>query len=149
MGRNHGVPCEFLAYEKPGWSYDDALAITLLHDVMVRPCGFVSVPRIAPVWKVLEGFGTSDAEWQPYWENPIAVYPESVKASVYRKRGESLIVVSNVSPESTAKAVVTLPDGATHARDELAGRDVTMYDGKVTLDIPPFRMVLLRVESVK
>ena len=149
MGRNHGVPCEFLAYEKPGWSYDDALAITLLHDVMVRPCGFVSVPRIAPVWKVLEGFGTSDAEWQPYWENPIAVYPESVKASVYRKRGESLIVVSNVSPESTAKAVVTLPDGATHARDELAGRDVTVYDGKVTLDIPPFRMVLLRVESVK
>ena len=26
MGRNHGVPCEFLAYEKPGWCYDDALA---------------------------------------------------------------------------------------------------------------------------
>ena len=144
MGRNHGVPCEFLAYEKPGWSYDDALAITLLHDVMVRPCGFASVPRIAPVWKVFDGFGTSDAEWRPYWEKPVAVSPESVKASVYRKGGESLIVVSNVSPDSAAKAEATLPDGATRARDELAGRDVPVSNGKVTLDIPPFRMVLLK-----
>lgn len=149
MGRNHGVPCEFLAYEKPGWSYDDALAITLLHDVMVRPCGFASVPRIAPVWNVFDGFGTSDAEWQPYWERPVAVSPESVKASVYRKSGESLIVVSNVSPDSEAKAEVMLPDGATRARDELAGRDVPVLDGKVTLNISPFRFVLLRVESVK
>lgn len=144
MGRNHGVPCEFLAYERPGWSYDDALAITLLHDVMVRPCGFVSVPRIAPVWKVFDGFGTSDAEWLPYWENPVAASPESVKVSCYRKDGAALLVVSNVSPDSAAKAEVTLPDGATRARDELAGRDVPVSGGKVTLDIPPFRMVLLR-----
>ena len=77
MGRNHGVPCEFLAYEKPGWSYDDALAITLLHDVMVRPCGFVSVPRLAPIWKALDDFGFADADWTPYWKNPVAVSPAS------------------------------------------------------------------------
>lgn len=149
MGRNHGVPCEFLAYEKPGWSYENALAITLLHDVMVRPCGFSSVARIAPVWKVFDGFGTSNAEWLPYWENPVAVAPECVKASMYRKGGESLIVVSNISPDLAVRAVVTLPDGATYARDELAGRDVPVCDGKVTLDIEPFRVVLLRVERAK
>ena len=144
MGRNHGVPCEFLAYEKPGWSYDDAFAITLLHDVMVRPCGFANVPRVAPIWRVLDAFGIADAEWSPYWENPVAVSPESVKASVYRKAGRSLIVVSNLSTEMPVSAEVTLPDGAVHARDELAGRDVPVSGGRAKLDIPPFRMVLLK-----
>ena len=38
MGRNFGVPCEFLAYERPPkWTFDDALAFTMLHDVRVRP----------------------------------------------------------------------------------------------------------------
>ncbi len=144
MGRNHGVPCEFLAYEKPGWSYDDALAITLLHDVMVRPCGFASVPRIAPVWRVLDAFGTADAEWMPYWENPVAVSPANVKASVYRKANGLLMVVSNLSPTTPASAEVALPGGASHARDELAGRDVPVVDGRVRMEIPPFRMVLLK-----
>jgi hypothetical protein len=144
MGRNHGVPCEFLAYEKPGWSYDDALSITLLHDVMVRPCGFASVPRIAPVWKVFDDFGATEAEWTPYWENPVAVSPESVKTSIYRRGESSLIVVSNVSPDKPASAVVALPDGATHAIDALAGRELEVVDGKVSLDIQPFRMVLIK-----
>jgi hypothetical protein len=43
-------------------------------------------------------FGAADAEWTPYWKNPIAVQPASVKASAYQRGGESLIVVSNVSP---------------------------------------------------
>ena len=144
MGRNHGVPCEFLAYEKPGWSYDDALSITLLHDVMVRPCGFASVPRIAPVWKVFDDFGATEAEWSPYWKNPVVVSPESVKASVYRRGGKSLIVVSNVSPDKPVSAVVALPDGASHAIDALAKRELEVVDGKVSLDIQPFRMVLIK-----
>ena len=41
-------------------------------------------------------------------------------------------------------AEVTLPDGAVHARDELAGRDVPVSGGRAKLDIPPFRMVLLK-----
>ena len=145
MGRNHGVPCEFLCYEKPGkWTYDDALALTLLHDVLVRPCGFAAVPRVAHVWKALDAFDFTRAEWIPYWENPVAVQPESVKASVYKKGGESLIVVSNLSPDSAARAEVALPGNATRAHDELANRDVEVSDGKAVLDIPPFRMVLLR-----
>jgi len=145
MGRNHGVPCEFLAYEKPGqWSYDDALALTLLHDVLVRPCGFVSVPRISPIWRALDEFDFTRAEWIPYWKNPVAVSPESVKASVYRREYESLIVVSNLSPDSAVEAEVTLPAGAKRAVDMLAGRDVAIENGKVRLNLQSFRMVLLR-----
>ena len=125
-GSRLGVPCEFLAYEKPGWSYDDALAITLLHDVMVRPAGFVSIPRLAPVWKTLDDFGLEDATFLPYWENGIKVSPESVKVSAYRKTdGRTLYVVSNLSPDQSVTAEVKLPTGVKK------------------LELKPFRMELI------
>ncbi len=146
MGRNHGVPCEFLAYEnkKKGWSYDDALALTLLHDVMVRPCGFVDIPRIAPIWKALDDFGFAEAEWTPYWENPVAVAPESVKASMYRKGGLHLLVVSNLSPDSEVEAEVSLPEGARRAFDAMTGRELPVSGGKAKVRLPSFRMALVR-----
>ena len=126
MGVNHGVPCEFLAYEVPGkWSYDDALAITLLHNVMVRPCGFGAEGRLAPLWKRLDDFGVAGAEWQPYWEKPLAVSPDCVKASAYRRGGKSLAVVSNTSPDETVTAEVELPGGVRR------------------IVLPPFRMELV------
>jgi len=147
MGRNHGVPCEFLAYEVPGkWSYDDALAITLLHDVMVRPCGLASVPRLAPLWKALDDFGFAAADWTPYWENPVAAVPAHVKASVYRRAGETLIVASNVSPDEAADAELALPPGATSAVNALTGESVPCTGGRARCTLAPFRYVLLRVK---
>ena len=149
MGRNHGVACEFLAYEVPGkWSYEDALALTLLHDVLVRPCGFVSVPRLAPVWKVLDDFGCSESEFVPYWQDdaPVAT-PESVKASFYRKNGRYLAVVSNLSPDNAVKAELTLPAGVQKVAEALSGRDVPVRDGKAVLDLDPFRMKLLKFQE--
>ena len=112
MGRNHGVPCEFLCYPVPGkWTYDDAIALTLVHDVFVRPCGFANADYFAPLWKRLDDFGIVEAEWLPYWEKPLEVSPDCVKASVYRKGGKSLAVVSNLSPDTTVTAEVKLPTG--------------------------------------
>ena len=145
MGRNYGVPCEFLVYEVPGlWSYDDALALTLIHDVLPRPASFANVKHLEPIWRVMDSFGTSEADWVPYWEKPVPDLPAKVEASVYRRGGKSLIVVSNVSPDKPASALVKLPNGASHACDELAGRELTVADGKVRLDIQPFRMVLIK-----
>ncbi len=112
---------------------------------MVRPCGFVAVPRLAALWKALDDFGAADAEWIPYWKNPVATSPASVKASVYRKGGESLIVVSNVSAEDAVTAEVTLPVGAGNATDALSGRELPLSGGKVRVDLPPFRYILLHV----
>jgi len=145
MGVNHGVPCEFLAYEVPGkWSYDDALAITLLHNVLVRPCGFGAEARLQPLWQALDGFGIVRAEWLPYWENPLVTSPASVKASVYRHGGKSLAVVSNVSPDAAVEARVTLPTGVTQAVDALTGRAVDVRNGQAVFGLEPFRMRLLR-----
>ena len=126
MGRNHGVPCEFLCYPVPGkWTYDDAIALTLVHDVFVRPCGFVNADYFAPLWKRLDDFGIVEAEWLPYWEKPLEVSPDCVKASVYRKGGKSLAVVSNLSPDTTVTAEVKLPSGVK------------------TIELKPFRMELV------
>ena len=57
-----------------------ALAQAAADDVMVRPCGFASVPRLAPLWKALDDFGFADADWTPYWKNPVAVSPVSIFA---------------------------------------------------------------------
>ena len=112
MGRNHGVPCEFLCYPIPGkWEYEDALALTLIHDVLVRPCGFGREAAFASLWKSLDDFGIVEADWLPYWEKPLEVKPDSVKASVYRKDGKSLAVVSNLSSDQAVTAEVMLPSG--------------------------------------
>ena len=145
MGRNHGIAAEFLAYEVPGkWSYEDALALTLLHDVMVRPCGFVSIPRLAPLWKTLDDFGFADAEFLPYWETPLVVAPASVKASVYRRDGNNLAIVSNISPDQTVQAEVMLPTGVRKVTDAASGADVPVRDGKAVVELAPFRMKMLR-----
>ena len=126
MGRNHGVPCEFLCYPVPGkWTYDDAIALTLVHDVFVRPCGFGNADFFAPLWKRLDDFGIVEAEWLPYWEKPLEVSPDCVKASVYRKGGKSLAVVSNLSPDQSVTAEVKLPTGVKK------------------LELKPFRMELI------
>ena len=128
MGRNHGVPCEFLCYQIPGqWSYDDALALALVHDVWVRPCGFGSEAAFEKVWKRLDDFGTVDAEWLPYWERPLEVTPDCVKASVYRKGGRNLAVLSNLSPDKEVLAEVKLPSGMKTFRLEPFRMEIIEY----------------------
>lgn len=145
MGRNHGVPCEFLAYERPGkWSMEDAWTLSLLHDVMVRPCGIVNIPQVADVWKALDDFGIGDATWTPYWKKPVSGLPEKVEASVYRKGADTLTVVSNLSDEKPATVALTLPAGATCAFDARKGTALAVEDGKVKVELPPFRMAIIR-----
>ena len=62
-----------------------------------------------------------------------------------RRGGESLIIVSNVSPEEAVTAEVSLPAGAVRAADALSGKELPVRDGKVRAEIAPFRYLLLRV----
>ena len=119
------------------------LALTLVHDALPH-ARFSSVQKIAPVWKALDDFGRAQAEWIPYWEKPVAVTPSTVKASLYRKDGEFMIVVSNLSPDTPAAAEVTLPPGAKRAEDMMAKRPLEVVGGKVRMELQPFRYVMLR-----
>lgn len=146
MGRNHGLACEFLAYQKPGWQYEDALAISLLHGVMTRPCGFANVPPFTPIWKAYADFGTADAAWRPYWaKEAVACDAAHVKVSAYEKPDGALWVVSNVSPTDAATACLALPPGCRAARDAKTGEALPVAGGSLTLALEPFRYRLVRL----
>ena len=147
MGRNHGVPCELIVYPKKdgSFTYGNGTAISLLHDVLPRPNGCDDLAEMAPVWKALDAFRWTEADWMPYWENPVAVSPEGAKASVYRKGGKSLIVVSNLTG-AESEATVTLPSGATAATDALKGEPCEIRDGKVALKLLPFAYALIEAK---
>ena len=160
MGRNYGVPCEFLAYERPPqWTYDHALAFSLLHDVRVRPCGLTALEKMAPIWDVMTRFGVGQAEWHPYWEaNPLAAArPESIQVSLYVRRdtqgqrGRALLVVSNLSADQPATAEVTLDSArlgvaANAAADALSGETLKLSDGRLAVELQPMRMRLVWLE---
>jgi len=150
MGRNFGVPCEFLAYERPPqWTYDRALAVSMLHNVRVRPCGVAALEKMSPIWNVMTRFGVSKAEWHPYWETkPLATaQPESVKVSAYLRQGRALLVVSNLSADQPATAQVTLRGvAAKSATDALSGEQLKYANGKLIVPLQPMRMRLVWVE---
>jgi hypothetical protein len=139
MGRNFGVPAEFLVYERPPhWTFEHALAFTMLHDVRVRPTGgTAALEKIAPIWNAMTRFGVSKAQWHPYWEaNPMAsAQPDGVKVSLYlgsttAKANRALLVVSNLSAEQEVSAQVSLdltrlglPEPGTTAKDALTGEE--------------------------
>jgi hypothetical protein len=162
MGRNFGVPCEFLAYERPpNWTFDHALAFTMLHDVRVRPHGSGALlEQMSKIWDVMTRFGVSDAQWHPYWKNGQLVAPqsESVKVSMYLRPaaaaqpGRALLVVSNLSAKEAETAQVQVDcaraglraDAA--AKDALSGQRLEFNHGRLVVPLPPMRMRLVWVE---
>ncbi len=160
MGHNFGLPCEFLAYERPPqWTYDHALAFSMLHGVRVRPCGLEALEKMAPIWDAMTRFEVGTAAWHPYWEpQPLATaQPESVRVSCYThpaadgQTGRLLLVVSNLSAEQPATAQVALDLGrlaatAKTARDALSGEELPCADGQLTVPLEPMRMRLVSVE---
>ncbi|NQT20627.1 MAG: hypothetical protein HQ592_13045 [Planctomycetes bacterium] len=158
MGHNFGVPAEFLVYEKPpGWTFEHALAVSLLHDVRVRPCWDTGaqLEAVSKIWQAMTDFGVGEAEWHPYWRNQqfLAVQPESVKSSFYVKGRRALLVVSNLSAEKAVEAHLEVNAGAlglatrlSSARDAVTGEKVALEAGGPRLDLPPMRARLLVIE---
>ena len=134
MGVNHGVPCEFLSAEKPGlWTHEDALAVSLLHNVLPRANGPSALRHFPDVWKTLGGFGIATADFHPYWRNGLTVTPSCVKASYWEKDGARLVVVSNLS-DKPVTADVRWPAGE--------------KSGEIRVSLAPFRCQLVRVDGI-
>lgn len=157
MGKNFGVPCEFLVYERPpDWTIDHALAFTMLHDVRVRPLGFGEMlEKMAAIWDAMTKFGVSEAEWHPYWRNSefVQVKPESVKVSGYRRvvngQAQWLLVVSNLSATEAVTAKVQLSSRAIKnvalAQDAITGENLPVQNSAIVVPLPPMRMRLVVV----
>lgn len=159
MGKNFGVPCEFLVYQRPpDWTIDHALAFTMLHDVRVRPLGFGEMlEKMAAIWDAMTKFRVSESEWQPYWRNSelIQAQPENVKVSGYRKivNGQTqwLLVVSNLSATEKVTAQVQLNAKAIKsiatAQDAVTGEKLLVVKSEVIL--VPLHPMWMRLVLVK
>ncbi|MGE5531953.1 MAG: glycoside hydrolase domain-containing protein [Bacteroidota bacterium] len=152
MGRQWGVPAEFLVYDGMPYYAKDVLAYTLLHGVIIRPGSPDSLERASALWKVHDEFPFSHGEMLGYWNNAqyIKVGPEGVYASIWRlpKKG-ALIVVSNLTDaDANAPVTVDLKKLASGKKitDALAGEALANDNGKLTLPVASWRYRVLRVK---
>ena len=86
LGRNMGVPVEFIAYEnRPYWKFESALSSSILHGILPRPNDIEHpLELMSSVWKIFDAFPISQSEWKPYWTNKVITSHEKVKVSYYR-----------------------------------------------------------------
>ena len=110
MGHPFGVPVDFLFPYSRWLSERQALAVTLLHDVLIRP--HESIPAIeltSALGRVSERFNRKHAEWLPYWRNAdyVTVTPRGTDAkpgayvSLYRHPENGVLaVISNLSSKT-------------------------------------------------
>ena len=149
MGRQWGVPAEFLCYGQ-GFTFEQAWAVTLIHDVPVRPMnrpGLEDLELASRIWRLMDDFGRGEAEFVPYWSNAEYVRADSagIHVSLYRHPVNGVLaVVSNLSRERTAFGLT--------ASWELLGLDraaVSIVDGlerspaRLDGDLDPFGWRLL------
>jgi len=143
MGHQWGVPAEFLCYDRP-YTYEQACAFTLLHDVLVRGNGLDPHLELeAKLWRLADEFGRKEAQWLPYWRNEeyVTARPEGVLASLYRhERNGTLAVVANLG-QKQEEAVVELDLAGLglgkHAKavDALTGEALEIDGGKVAVEL--------------
>jgi len=155
MGKNAGIPADFLVYPGSPWLYEEALALALPHDVLPRPPGGPASKEAkwaSLIWKAFSQFGAQEAEWVPYWrsERFVKAEPKGVCISLYVKRGKGAIaVVSNFS-DSEAKATLRFQplslglDKIHEATEILSGRSIPVARGStVELTLKPIRCAIL------
>lgn len=145
-GRQWGVPSEFLCYERP-WNTHEALAITLIHDVLVRPNGYGwQLDELSALWRLADEFGRSEATFLPYWANSdlVETSDPAVKVSGYRHdRHGLLLVVANLSEEARNAGVrldlkaLGIAAGST-AVNALTREPVPFAEGRFEVPLKPF-----------
>lgn len=144
MGKPWGVPSEFLSYYVP-YPYRRLLAMTLLHDVLIRPNSALGdLPFASSLWRLGDEFDRRGAEWIPYWRSSpyVTVEPQGAYVSLYRHpKNGVLAVVSNLAKEKAQVRVridlrkLGLP-AKNVAIDPLSpGEAFPIKDGEIVLEL--------------
>ncbi len=154
MGRQWGVPSEFLVYDGQPYYARDVLAYTLLHGVLIRPAGYEALDRIATLWKVYDEFPFQDAKLYPYWNNAnlLKCEPAGVYATAYERPGEGLLMfVSNLT-DRDADATVTLHldhlnwRGISQVWDAVSREVIVSDNGTLRWQLSPWAYRVVRVK---
>ncbi len=148
IGRNMGVPAEFIAYEnRPIWRFETATACAILHGILPRPNDIdFPLEYMSKIWRAFDSFPIEQSEFMPYWKNKADTAHPKVKVSYYRYRAldgkESLLAaVVNISPAEVKGVQVTFEENVTESLDMLDGTKA-----KLTFDIEPYGYKLLYIQ---
>ncbi len=153
MGHNWGVPAELLCYDRP-YTFTEALAFTLPHDVLVRPLRPQYIEMASRIWLAAERFGKKRARFLPYWENSEYVQtdgPGTLCTIWSRGRAGAMVVVSNVADRARRVEArlnlraLGLPERLA-AEDVMEGKRLSVRGGRLSFWLEPlqFRLLILR-----
>jgi hypothetical protein len=158
MGKQWGLAAEFLVYEKRPFTTEEALAFTMLHDVLVRPADTSErLSLISRIWRAREDFGAERARWFPYWDarSPARSEQREILVSLHSRPGRgALLVVSNLGARrATARirldlAALELPANV-QATDALTSEKIPLSGARLSfpLNSMGWRMVWVRAAS--
>ncbi|MCC7493887.1 MAG: hypothetical protein IT204_16140 [Fimbriimonadaceae bacterium] len=147
MGRQFGVPAMFLNYAGRPFQPSQAMAFSLLHDVLPRGSGLDAVQAfVTPVWRAFDRFGRAGARFYGYWDPalPVSGGTATVKVSAWVRSGGELLVVSNLG--QTAAAVdLGFRRRPLRAVDALTGQVYPLTAGRLRLTLPTlgYRLITL------
>lgn len=124
LGRNMGVPVEFIAYEnRPRWNFENALSCSILHGILPRP-NDINYPLdlMSKVWSIFGQFPIDRSEWMPYWKNAVTSTHEKILVSYYRYRMlngkyQLLAFAVNIGVEPVEQVEIGFCEPVTHIRD--------------------------------
>ena len=156
MGRNWGLPCEFLSYEKKPFTFEEALGLALLHDVPVRP--YVrghKLPVMSRIWSAWEQFDVESAAWFPYWrgEGPLAADNPDVLISAHVNERGVLAVVMNAGEDEAVFSLTIdthragLPAAGLEVRDVISDETLAATGDTLRLTLAPLHMRMLLISA--
>jgi hypothetical protein len=135
MGYAHGLDTEFLCYENRPFTFDEAIALAWVHGVEVRPYP-QTLTKVTPIWRAMDRFGVADADWHPYWSQPIAsVDNADTKISAWVRNQHALLCISHLQRTPADVHVrldieaLHLKSAPLHATDSLSGQVIAL-DGQ-------------------
>lgn len=154
MGRQWGVPSEFLVYGGRPYNSREMLAYTLLHGVLIRPGSPEELARTSALWKVYDGFPFGDARMYPYWDanGPVRCEPAGVYATAYQRPGEGLLVFMSNLGEQDVQARLHLESprlgltASLSARDALSQTPIPVKGSTLELPIGRWQYRVLRIQ---
>lgn len=147
MGWNYGIPAEFLSGQP------QAIAFSLIHNVLVRPGIGDMLDLVAPIWRALVAFDIGSACWLPYWRGKdyIDVDCPDVYVSAYIREDAVLLAIANLNAEKHADAAVVLcPQRVGHhkygsALDALTGDPCRVTDNGISITCQAMEWRLIEV----
>jgi hypothetical protein len=147
MGYAHGLDAEFLCYENRPFTFDEAIALAWLHGVEVRPYP-QTLAKVTPIWRAMDRFGITKADWKPYWETPVATSDSpNVKISAWTRKNSALLFVSHLD-RKREPVRLTIPGKNVRIKDAFNG-SIISTTGSANLEFSGMDYRLLEVNGIE